>query len=74
MSDTDLVKRIDVLEKRIASLEKGKTKEPKNKRAPSEYNVFMKTQLKELKEKHPEKAQAELMKLGAQAWAEKKAS
>ena len=70
---SDINKRIEDLETRVAQLEKkhDTTKAAPKKRAPSEYNIFMKDKLKELKVQNPGLPQADLMKMGAAAWRSK---
>ena len=45
---------------------------PKKKRAPTAYNLFMQTMIKELRQKHPTIDKKELMSMGAQKWQEQK--
>jgi hypothetical protein len=49
-----------------------KDKEEKKQRAPTAYNIFMKTKMVELKESHPELNNIERMKMAAEAWSESK--
>jgi BRCT domain type II-containing protein len=82
----ELKNEINMLTKRIEELEtkgvstvpsKGakKEKEPKEEkkqRAPTAYNIFMKTKMVELKETRPELNNIERMKMAAEAWSESK--
>nr|QOI90336.1 hypothetical protein HWQ62_00199 [Pyramimonas orientalis virus] len=45
----------------------------KKKREPTEYNLFMKDMIKELRQTHPEIDKKELMSMGAKEWQKKKA-
>jgi hypothetical protein len=45
-----------------------KSSSERKKRAPSEYNTFIGTKIKELKEKNADKNGKELMKLAIEAW------
>ena len=47
---------------------KGKTLAKKVKRAPSEYNKYMKKELARLKKKHPRTKHAQLFKKAAASW------
>jgi hypothetical protein len=49
------------------SVKKGSTTERK-KRVPSEYNIFIGSKIKELKEKNKEKNGKDLMKMAIEAW------
>jgi hypothetical protein len=49
------------------SLKKGASSERK-KRVPSEYNIFIGSKIKELKEKNKEKNGKDLMKMAIEAW------
>jgi len=67
----DLESKIRKLEKRIKDLENGGEKKPKQKRAPSEYNKFMKTEGVKIKSKNPTWSQPDIMREVARLWKEK---
>jgi hypothetical protein len=46
----------------------------KKKREPTEYNIFMKHKIKELRQSHPEIDKKELMSMGAKEWQKQKAA
>ena len=46
----------------------------KKKREPTEYNIFMKHKIKELRQSHPEIDKKELMSMGAKEWQKQKAT
>ena len=46
---------------------------PKKKRAPTEYNLFMKDRIMALRQEHPDIDKKELMSMGAQDWQRQKA-
>lgn len=46
---------------------------PKKKRAPTEYNLFMKERIMKLRLEHPDIDKKELMSMGAQDWQRQKA-
>lgn len=46
---------------------------PKKKRAPTEYNLFMKERIMKLRQEHPDIDKKELMSMGAQDWQNQKA-
>lgn len=46
---------------------------PKKKRAPTEYNLFMKDRIMKLRLEHPDIDKKELMSMGAQDWQKQKA-
>ena len=54
------------------SYKKTKSKKTVVKKAPSEYNIFVKEQTKELKEKNPELDNKEIFKKTAELWNEYK--
>ena len=54
------------------SYKKTKSKKTVIKKAPSEYNIFVKEQTKELKEKNPELDNKEIFKKTAELWNEYK--
>ena len=54
------------------SYKKTKSKKTEVKKAPSEYNIFVKEQTKELKEKNPELDNKEIFKKTAELWNEYK--
>lgn len=45
----------------------------KKKRAPTEYNLFMKERIMKLRQEHPEIDKKELMSMGAKEWQKQKA-
>lgn len=45
-----------------------KEKKPKVPRKPSEFNLFMKTKITEMKEKHPNVSHSEAFKMAAGEW------
>lgn len=47
---------------------------PKKKRAPTEYNLFMKKMITELRQEHPEIDKKKLMSMGAEEWQKQKAA
>lgn len=51
----------------------GKGGGPKKKRAPTEYNLFMKERIMKLRLEHPDIDKKELMSMGAQDWQRQKA-
>ena len=63
-----LEKRVSVLEKQIKTLSKGSVTKPKTTREPSEYNKFMSQKSKEIKIKHPDWKQPDVMKEVAKLW------
>lgn len=77
-----LTKRVEELEtivntlKADASKQGGKpekeAKAEKKPRAPTAYNIFMKTKMVELKEQQPEMSNIDRMKMAAEAWSESK--
>jgi hypothetical protein len=82
-----LKKAVEALTKRVEDLEASqdtkpvattasksvkKDKEEKKQRAPTAYNIFMKTKMVELKETHPQLNNIERMKMAAEAWSESK--
>lgn len=85
---SELEALIDTLSKRVADLEivvnevkasggskteNTKEAKPEKKvRAPTAYNIYMKTKMVELKETHPDKTNIERMKIAAEAWTESK--
>jgi uncharacterized protein YdiU (UPF0061 family) len=46
---------------------------PKKKRAPTEYNLFMKERIMKLRQEHPDIDKKELMSMGAKEWQKQKA-
>lgn len=63
----------DVLSTMVVKAETSKSSVPKKKRAPTEYNLFMKDKIKELREAHPDIDKTELMRMGAKEWQKLKA-
>ena len=63
-----LEKRVSVLEKHIKTLSKSVVPKPKTTREPSEYNKFMSAKSKEIKKKHPDWKQPDVMKEVAKLW------
>lgn len=65
----------DVLSACIAKPEASGSKGgvPKKKRAPTEYNLFMKERITKLRQEHPAIDKKELMSMGAKEWQKQKA-
>jgi hypothetical protein len=48
-----------------------KRSSPKKKRAPSQYNIFMKAEIKKLQKTHPKLAHTERFRMAAANWSKK---
>jgi hypothetical protein len=71
----DLEKKIKDLESRIGLLEKGsKPKAQKKTRAPTTFNIFVKTQIEKLKKEHPEMPHKEAFRKATELWSKQKES
>jgi hypothetical protein len=66
---------LDDLKKLLTLAYKGaskKTKDKSEKREPNKYNIFIKDEMKRLREEHPDKPVKELMGLAAANWTQNK--
>ena len=68
----ELKKLVTQVYKDSSKKKKGGSKENAVKRAPTNYNIFVKDEMAVLREQHPDKEFKELMKMAAEKWNENK--
>lgn len=68
LSDDDQAKLVELFSTLSSKCDMHCAKPPKKKREPTEYNLFMKDKIKELRLAHPDIDKKELMSMGAQEW------
>jgi hypothetical protein len=68
LSEEDQAKLVELFATLSAKCDVHCAKPNKKKREPTEYNLFMKDKIKELRISHPEIDKKELMSMGAQEW------
>lgn len=65
---SDLVKRVETLEKRLEELKSAPAKKKRDPRPPSDYNLFIKQTYAEVKEKNPTMPHQEIFAECARRW------
>lgn len=66
--------RVEALERELRELKMGKPTPEKKKRKPSDYNIFMQTEMAKIKISHPNLSHKDRFKLAASRYGAKKSS